>query len=66
MRHKPDIDAALAVLEIITPPGHTWSQREIAEICGVSHTYIYAIEKKAIAKLAANTAMQRIHQEAYQ
>lgn len=66
MNITTDVDLALAVLETLTPQGHTWSQREIADICGVSHTYIYNIEKRALKKLAANPVVQRVYQEGYQ
>lgn len=45
------IDAGLLVLEMITPHGQTWTQEDIATICGCSRGYIWLLEKQARAKM---------------
>lgn len=45
------IDAGLLLLEIITRPGETWTQEEIAIACGCSKGYIWLIEKTAMEKM---------------
>jgi transcriptional regulator len=45
------IDAGLLVLEMITPRGETWTQGDIAKICGCSRGYIWLLEKQARAKM---------------
>jgi hypothetical protein len=45
------IDAGLYLLNIATPRGRTWTQEEIAEVCGCSRALIWLIEKRAMAKL---------------
>ena len=49
-----DLDAAISILDALTPPGHIWEQHEMADICGVTRTAIYQIEKRALAKLRSN------------
>lgn len=58
-----DLDLAIAVLDAITPPGHIWEQSEIADICGVTRTAIYLIEKKALAKLRSNDRLKSFAEE---
>jgi hypothetical protein len=45
------IDAGLLVLEMITPYGETWTQEDIAQVCGCSRGYIWLLEKQARAKM---------------
>lgn len=45
------IDAGLLVLEMITPRGETWTQEDIAHVCGCSRGYIWLLEKQARAKM---------------
>lgn len=45
------IDAGLLVLEMITPRGETWTQEDIATVCGCSRGYIWLLEKQARAKI---------------
>jgi len=36
---------------MITPRGETWTQEDIAKICGCSRGYIWLLEKQARAKM---------------
>jgi hypothetical protein len=45
------IDAGLHVLAQVTPPGHCWTQAEIAFACGCHPGRIGQIERGAIRKL---------------
>lgn len=46
------VEAGLLLLEMTPPPdGQAWSQKEIAEVCGVSDRYIYKLEMSAIRKM---------------
>jgi DNA-binding XRE family transcriptional regulator len=45
------VDAGLAVLLAVTPRGVTYTQEEIAFVCGCSRANIYSIEKRAMQKL---------------
>ncbi len=46
------IDLGLAVLATVTtPPGYTWSLKDLGEICNCSWQAIYHIEQKALSKL---------------
>jgi hypothetical protein len=45
-----DIDLGLAVLCIITPPGVSWTMRDIADICGCTKTEIETIQRSASRK----------------
>jgi len=55
-----DIDLGLTVLCAITPPGHEWSQYDIAEICDCSRSLIYQIERRAMRKLKAKLNGKRM------
>lgn len=44
------IDLVLAVLEVITPPGHIWTLRDIGDIVGVRHQTIWYVEFRAMKK----------------
>lgn len=50
------IDLALAVLDVIRPPGVPIPGRIIADICGCSYNNIYMIERRAIDKIKAGLA----------
>ena len=50
-----DIDMCLSVLCLVTPEHHTWSTKDLAEICGCSHQTIKRIENMAIQKLKTST-----------
>jgi transcriptional regulator len=53
-RNTPDdgsIDAGLLLLAAVTPRGVTWTQEEIAFVCGCSRGYIWLLEKQARAKI---------------
>lgn len=52
-----DIDVGLSVLCAVTPPGYTWTHKEIAEFCGCSWQYIFQLEKSAIEKLQRNQSL---------
>lgn len=45
------IDAGLVVLLAVTPRGHTWTQQEIADVCGCARGLIWNIEDRAMKKL---------------
>lgn len=49
-----NIDIGLDVLCIVSKPGETLSDRDIAEVCECSRNYIYELEKKALRKLRKN------------
>lgn len=51
MGNTADLDLALSVVCAITPYGHTWSSRDLAEICGCSKDTIFNIEKRGLKKL---------------
>lgn len=56
------IDAGLFMLSMLPPPvGKRWSAYDIADACGVSHTTIFNIERRAIAKLKAAMAERGIN-----
>lgn len=46
-----DIDLGLAVLSALSPKGHCWTLREIAEVCECSCQNIALIERSALKKL---------------
>jgi DNA-binding XRE family transcriptional regulator len=58
MAKPAKIDLLLAVAAAIRMPHQYWSQRDLAELCGVSRTCIYNLERKAIRKL--RTAARRL------
>jgi hypothetical protein len=46
------VDAGLLLMSMVPKPdGGQWSSYEVAEVCGVSSTYIRMLEKTAIQKL---------------
>lgn len=45
------IGAGLMLLALATPPGHTRTAEEIAEVCGCSRSLIWNIENRALKKL---------------
>lgn len=51
MRYANEIDLGLAVLACVRAPGECLGQRMIAEVCGVTQSAIYLIERKALKKL---------------
>lgn len=55
LQNKPlvdgSIDAGLHMLAQVTPPGHCWTQAEIAFVCGCHPGRIGQIERAAIRKL---------------
>jgi len=51
MSPNKDIDLSLSVLSVITPRGHSWSLRELADVCGCSMQYIQNTERAALKKL---------------
>lgn len=46
-----NIDIGLDVLCIVSKPGETLSDRDIADICECSRNYIYELEKCALKKV---------------
>lgn len=46
-----EIDAALAVVSAVTPPGCWYTQQEHAEVLGCSQAYIYQLQREAMKKL---------------
>ena len=45
-----NIDLGLTVLCVISPPGVTWTLRDLAEICGCSKAEIETIQRTALRK----------------
>jgi DNA-directed RNA polymerase sigma subunit (sigma70/sigma32) len=45
------IDAGLTMLALSAEDGRTYSQEEIAEVCGCSRQLIYYLEQRALRKL---------------
>ena len=50
---RQDIDLGLAVLSAVSPPGHQWTLRDIAEVCGCTAEAVRQIERRALQKLRA-------------
>lgn len=48
MKPSDRIAVGLAMLSAITPPGYSWSYKDIADVCSVSISAIQQIEEKAI------------------
>ena len=49
-----DIDIGLAALTDNAGREQTLSSKDIAEVCNCTRSYIYELEKKALAKLRKN------------
>ena len=45
------VDLSLAVLECLAVKGEPMTQRQIGEVCGVSHGAIQSIERRAVKNL---------------
>jgi len=57
-KEKTDsINLGLAVICAISPPGHCWTQQDIAEVCGCHHRAIQKIEERALRKLRRSPQM---------
>ena len=53
---NPDIDVGLNLLCMHRQPNEAFSQKDIAEVCGVSQAAIYVLEKKSWKSL-----MSKLH-----
>lgn len=57
-----EVDIGLEVIMRISPPGYTWTHRDIAYVCGCSKNYIYEIEYRAKRKLRRNILVMQLMQ----
>lgn len=58
------IDAGLFVLLMVTPRGCTWTQQEIADVCGCSRNLIWYYEQRAMSKLRKCDELREAFEEA--
>lgn len=62
--HRKEYDAELAVLEAVRPgPECTFSQSEIAEVCGVSRQAVRHVERSALRKIGRALTQRGIIRE---
>lgn len=63
MKRSQEIEMNLSILNAITPKHWTWTQLEIAEICGCSQETINNISRSAFSKIRSNGLLEKFRHD---